>query len=325
MPDEREYLTDEEAARLWKRAAQLQEDDARESDAHAARQTPGDLAQAATAGEGYALAHVRSAAIEAGIGAQFVDTALADLRAEQALPSRARGPGSRLARVILGGPEDAVTVRRVVKASSADVLAALEVVLPVAPYNLTLRDQQGDPTAGGILVFDILGASFTGQAGGGFAGEASWADFRQVLVSLRDLQTDPASVEVTVRAPVAWAFGINAGFCGLFTVLGGGAGLGLGSAGAAGVAALAAALGLTGAAVGVLAALVVTGGVVGGGLASTRLYRTLYRYAVGKGRTALEGLLAALAAKAQGGWGILPPSGASSTDARFPTEPSDPA
>jgi hypothetical protein len=124
---------------------------------------------------------------------------------------------------------------------------------------------------------------------------------------------------------VAWAFGVNAGFCGLFAVLGGGLGLGLGSAGAAGVAALAAALGLSGGAVGVLAALMVTGGAVGGGLASTKLYRVLYRYAVAKGRTALEGLLAAVAAKAQGGWGILPPSGASPTKTELPAGPSDPA
>jgi hypothetical protein len=323
MPDEREYLTEEEATRLWKRAVELQADDARDAEARAAQGATGHLGDAVTAGEGYALTHVRSAAIEAGIEADFIDAALADLRAEQAFPTRARGPGGRLARIILGRPENAVTVRRVVKASSADVIAALEVVLPAAPYNLTLRDQRGDPTAGGILIFDILGASFTGQASGGFAGEASWADFRQVLVSLRDLQTDPASVEITLRAPVAWAFGINAGFCGLFAILGGGLGLGLGSAGAAGVAALAAALGLSGGAVGALVALVVTGGAVGGGLASTKLYRTVYRYVVAKGRTALEGLLAAVAAKAQGGWGILAPPVAPSTKADSRTGPSD--
>jgi hypothetical protein len=325
MPEEREYLSEEEATRLWKRAAQLQADDAREAEARAAQGAAGGLDDTVSARAGYALTHVRSAAIEAGIGADFIDAALADLRAEQALPVRARGPGGRLARMILGRPEDAVTVRRVVRADSQDVMAALEVVLPAAPYNLTLRDQRGDPRAAGVLIFDILGASFTGQASGGFVGEASWADFRQVLVSLRDLRSDPPGVEVTVRAPVAWAFGVNAGFCGLFAVLGGGLGLGLGSAGAAGVAALAAALGLSGGAVGVLAALMVTGGAVGGGLASTKLYRVLYRYAVAKGRTALEGLLAAVAAKAQGGWGILPPSGASPTKTELPAGPSDPA
>jgi hypothetical protein len=307
MAREPEHLTQDEATRLWARAVQLQADDAREADARAAGEAAGqlDVGSRGTPG-GYALTHVRTAAIEAGIGADFFDTALADLRAEQAFPYRAHGPGLRWARLLLGHPEDAVTVRRVIEASTGDVLAALEAVLPASPYGLTLRDQAGDPATGGILVFDIMGASFTGQGGGGFAAEASWADFRQVIVSVREPGTEPPSVELTIRAPVAWAFSVNAGFSGLFTVLGGGLGLGLGSAGGAGVAALAALLGLTGGAVGVLAALVVTGGAVGGGLAGSRLYRVLYRHALGKGRTALEGLAAAVSAQAQGGWGIRP-------------------
>jgi len=319
MPDEREYLTQEEAARLWARAAQLQVDDARQAEVGAAQEAAGRLgADAAGAPEGYALTHVRTAAVEAGIGADFFDAALADLRAERAVPSFARGPGGRLARIVLGRPEDAITVRRVIRAGPRHVLAALEAVLPAAPYNLTLRDQRGDPEVGGVLVFDILGASFTGHAGGGFAGEASWADFRQILVSLREPQADPPSVELTIRAPVSWAFSVNAGFCGLFTVLGGGLGLGVGSAGGAGIAALAATLGLAGGAVGILAALVVTGGAVGGGMAGTKLYRALYRYALRKGRTALEGLAAAVSAKAQGGWGIRPAPDSPEGTARLP-------
>ena len=57
-------------------------------------------------------------------------------------------------------------------------------------------------------VFDILGASFTGAGATGFAGDASWADFREVYVSVRSLDGKPASCEMTVRAPVAWAFGV---------------------------------------------------------------------------------------------------------------------
>jgi len=309
MPDQPEYLSEEEASRLWRRAAQLQAEDARAAEARAVREAAEQLDEpSAPEGGGYALTHVRSAALEAGIGAEFVEAALADLRAEQAAPVRSGGPAGRLARRILGGPEDAVSVRRVIRAAPAQVLSAMEAVLPTGPYNLSFRDQRGDPLAGGVLVFDILGASFTGAGAGGFAGDASWADFRQVLVTLREVSDDPPGTEVTVRAPISWAFGVNAGFCGLFTVMGGGLGMGLGSAGGAGIAALAAALGLAGTLPGVLVALAVTGGLVAGGAGGRKLYRTLYGYSIRKGRTGLEGLLSAVAARAQGGWGILPGS-----------------
>jgi hypothetical protein len=309
VSEDSHYLSDEEATRLWKRAAQLQADAARQAETDAAQEAADQLDVATDSGaEGYALTHVRSAAIEAGINAAFVDSALGDLLAERAMSGRGRGPGSRLARRLLGNPSDALTARRVLKVDVRQVLAAMEEVLPSAPYNLVLRDQQGDPLVGGMLIFDIPGASFAGAGTPGFAGDASWADFRQVYVSCRSIADEPASCEVTVRAPIAWAFRVNGGLCSLFVVMGGGAGLGLGSAGAAGVAGLAAALGLAGPALGVLAALVVTGGAVGGGLATRTLYRTVFRYALRKGQTALEGLLSSISTKAQGGWGVLPPA-----------------
>ena len=72
-------LSKEEADRVWGRAAQLQADAA------------GDLQKASTVeaddqgtpSQGYALAHVRAAALEAGIADEFVEAALGNVRAER--------------------------------------------------------------------------------------------------------------------------------------------------------------------------------------------------------------------------------------------------
>ena len=73
MEDLREGpLTEEEAARLWSRAAQLQAEAIRRSEASETAEASADL----VAREGYDLEHVRTAAIEAGIGAEHFDAAL---------------------------------------------------------------------------------------------------------------------------------------------------------------------------------------------------------------------------------------------------------
>lgn len=189
-----------------------------------------------------------------------------------------------------------MVARREIRAAPAAVLSAMEELFPYEPYLLTLHDRQGDPTQGGVLVFDIQGAGFTGSAQKGFTAEASFADLRQVLASLSSLPGDPSFTTVTVSAPVAWAWRINAGLAGLFTLLGGGLGLAAGMGLGAGILAL-----------GPLGAAVLTGVVgAGAGAGSLAGYRTLYRYALARGERALDALLAAVAAKAEGGWGIAP-------------------
>ncbi|MCH7857789.1 MAG: hypothetical protein IIB37_13625, partial [Gemmatimonadetes bacterium] len=76
-------------------------------------------------------------------------------------------------------------------------------------------------------------------------------------------------------------------------------GLGLGLAGAATVAAI----GLSGIGVVVAPAILVAGGATGGALGVTG-YRAAYRYAMRRGQRALDGLLGAVASRAEGGWGI---------------------
>lgn len=145
-----EILSEEEAARLWERAAHLQAEAARRVEAPDAQDT-------AHAGQGYAPTHMRSAALEAGIADEFVDAALADIRAERALPTAKKGQG--LANRFLGHPPDTITVRRVLEATPREVLTAMEAVFPEEPFRLASVDQRGDPLDRGVLVFDIQGLS----------------------------------------------------------------------------------------------------------------------------------------------------------------------
>jgi hypothetical protein len=298
MTHEPESLSEQEANRLWRRAAELQADAARRAEARAAGETAAadGAAPPARTGEGYALVHVRAAALEAGIGEEFVETALAELRADRVASQASAPRGGALSRWILGNPDEAVVARRDILADPTAVLTAMEAILPHEPYRLTLRDRSGDPAAGGALLFDIQGASYTGAAEKGFTGDASFADLRQVVVTLSRRSGSPAVTTVTFTAPVAWARPVNAALVGGLSLLGGG----LGSAASAGLAGALGFLGPVG--IGILA-------LAGGAAAasgSLTSFRGLHRYGLGRGRRALDGLLAEIAARAEGGWGIAP-------------------
>ena len=110
---------------------------------------------------------MRSAALEAGIANEFVEAALADVRAERALPKVDKG--NTLARRFLNHPPNTITVRHVVEAAPQEVLSAMEATFPNEPFRLTLTDQQGDPLDQGVLIFDIPGSSNPFQQGFPFA------------------------------------------------------------------------------------------------------------------------------------------------------------
>ncbi len=178
-----EVLSEQEAARLWERAAQLQAE-------AAGKVEPPAVHDESTPSSGYALAHVRSAALEAGIGTEFVDAALADLRVGRAHPPAEKS--TSLARRFLNHPPDTITARRVIEATPQEVLSVMEAVFPAEPFRLTLTDQQGDPLDGGVLVFDIQGTT-TLLLQGGFAFETREAGLRQVFVSLRSIEGSKSS------------------------------------------------------------------------------------------------------------------------------------
>ena len=120
-----------------------------------------------------------------------------------------------------------------------------------------------------------------------------------MFLSLRPMEGATPSCEVTLRSPVAWSHNQDLAVGGVVTGITGAMGLGLGLAGAATVAAI----GLSGIGVVVAPAILVAGGATGGGL-GVKGYRAMYRYAMRRGHRALDGLLGAVASRAEGGWGI---------------------
>ncbi len=299
MESDPNFLSEEEATRLWQRAAQLQAEAARRTERMGGEKSESEAAESETeAGappEGYALAQVRAAALEVGITAEFLNAALVDLHAERALPDRSKQ--WRLTRWYFKNPPDHITARRVIQASVPDVLSAMEALFPTDPYRLTLTDRRGDPLEGGVLVFDIggFGAAFPQ----GLAAEAGWGGYQRVFASVRPIEGATPSCEVTLRGPVAGAQNVMALLGGGVMGLAGGGGLGLGFAGAAALGALA-----SGPVSAILFATFMVGGVALGGGLGTKGFRAVCSYGWRKGLTALEGLLGAVASRAEGGWGI---------------------
>lgn len=289
MTDKPEYLTEEESRLLWERAAQLQAEEARRAEARKAVDPARDSDGASR--DGYALTHVRDAALEAGIGEEFVEAALAEVQAARLAQENAPGK-RRLSRWLLGSPSEALVARRVIEATPEVVLGAMERLLPAQPYGLVLRERLGDPGAGGTLVFDIEGVGIAAQGAPGFRGDASKADLRQVLITVSRLPGEDPRTDVTVRAPIAWAFRLNAAATSGVSVAGGGLALLLTGA----IGSSLAFLGPVG-----FAVLVAAGGLAGGSVTFAGM-RTFYSVGLRRGMHALEALLANLAAEAEGGW-----------------------
>lgn len=307
MADHDEFFSEEQAAALWKRAAMLQSEAIQQAEAARRERAGTDLAGTSDvdADRGYALEHVRAAAVEAGIGAEFLDAALTDMKAEQVMkPER---PSGRLLRRFIGSQPDVITARRLIEAPPAKVLKAMEELLPKEPYKLTLVDRSGEPLNGGLLTFNIEGAGWTATAG--FAYTAAAADLRKIIATLVPIGEDGTRCELTVHGPVAWAQRTNAAIgAGLVTV---GSGLGFGGGTLAGTA-LATALVASGVGAVVAAgaaAAVTVGSTVLAAVGGTLGFQKMYDYSIGKGQEGMDAMLSAIAIHAQGGWG-LGPSGA---------------
>jgi len=282
---EQVILSGDDAARVWRLSAQLQ---AEATGGVATPEIAGALGDRCSSG--YPLTLVRSAAREAGIDDTYMDAALADLRAWQVLSGAGRGHS--LAWRLLGHPPDMIVARRVIDAGAADVVAAMQSILPGEPYRLALRDRQGDPQHGGVLLFDMPGMKSPFERGFGY--ETNEIGLRQMLVSLRAIEGPSPSCEMTVHSAVT---AHNTGFTvGIVAATVAGA-VGAGIFGALGVA--------VGGALGIAAGVVPVAG-VSGGLAGAALgikgFRAVYRFAARRAHAALEGLLGAVAARAEGAW-----------------------
>ena len=296
--DEPQRLSEAMAEQLWKRAAELQVEAARRLEANSRAEAESEL-MAESGDSGYALAHVRQAAVEAGISPEFVEAALSELTVRASLEPHELTRLDSLGELIMGRIPELLEARRDIAASPREVSQAMERMLLAAPYGLSVRDAKGDPLNGGTVVFDIppvVGVS----AYTSFQYECSWASLKQVMISIHP--QGPNACQLVVRAPTGPGRRLGAGIGAAFT----GA---VGFAGAVGglVAGIAigGALGVDG---GSLAA--VAGGLAlaaaGAGTTATiarSLYKRLFHYGLGRSRKAMEGLASAINTSFVVGWG----------------------
>ena len=304
MSQDETRISEQKARALWRRAAELQAEAARRLEERSRQLAP--RGQAADRGEveGYRLADVRAAAEEAGISPEFVDHALAESR-NRGLAEGTQAQPSAMAARFLGQPPLTLEVSRVIHAPAEEVYAAMQRILPGRPFRLSLTDHYGaDPLDGGVLAFNVPAFSYTATTTDqSFAYEMAWADLKQLLFSLRRLDTDPPATELTVQASLVrsqklsmWVGGgISGVVASLSGVVGGFAGGAVGTA-----------LGIGGFAAGTAVAGFLAGAAAVGGLAMLG-WRGVYRYALRRGEKAIRNLIGSIAVDIETGGGFSSP------------------
>lgn len=288
-------LSEDAAKAVWLRAAQLQADAARRvQDRTAQAEAFATGVQPSAPTTGYRRTDVEAAAIEAGIGAEFVQLALAELpgqadEARLASLAPADQRRERLATFIVGTSERSMQVTRTIDGTPVRTLEAIGRIFPAHPWDLTFRDTVGGhPLDGGVLTFTVREISTGDYVGGRGLSTIRYylsvIDAYQLRVTLHPLATDPRRCEVTITTDLRAGVQKNA-------KLGFGLGAGLGGGGAAVGIALAAAKGalLVAAPIGIGIFALVGGLMVGA-------YRWSFRWGLNRARQELEHMLDALQA-----------------------------
>jgi hypothetical protein len=286
-------LSEEAAKSVWLRAAQLQADAARRiQDRTAQAEAFATGVQPSAPTTGYRRTDVEAAAIEAGIGAEFVQLALAEMPGESrdgAMLAPADAGRDRFATFIVGTSERSMQVTRTIMGTPVRTLEAIGRIFPAHPWDLTFRDTVGGhPLDGGVLTFTVRALStgdYVGATGmGTLRYYLSVIDAYQLRVTLHPLATDPRRCEVTITVDLRSGVKKNAKLgMGLGLGLGGGSAvIGLVATAAKGALLLAAPIGL-----GIFAAM---GGLMVGA------YRWSFQWGLKRARLELEHMLDALQA-----------------------------
>lgn len=227
VSDRHRTLSEDQAALVWRRAAQLQAEAAarleRETRAHAVRTQIGepavtsDTADAAPTAS-YRLQDVEAAAIEAGISQRYVALALSELPTDAALDAAADPSELReqAGRIILGRIQRSLSVSRVIRAPAREVLKAIGRTFQNPSFRLTLKDQIGPhPLDGGILVFRLPDMDASGAAGLKFTWLRYGLYATELRATIRPREQDRHATEVTVVAdlrpglsPNVWGYGM---------------------------------------------------------------------------------------------------------------------
>jgi hypothetical protein len=304
-------LAEEDAARLWRRAAQLQAEAASRLEVAALR-VPGahDGAGDTDVARGrYALRQVEAAAEEAGISRAYVAQALAELRGGggalgadgAAVAPAPAGWVARVAPRLLGTRDWSCATSAVLRGAPDQVLEQVSEHLAASPWSLALRDVVGPhPLDGGVLVYRLPGDTARLQTQffqAGFPGGA-WYWLRQALeaeevhVSVRPVPGQGDATEVVLRSDLTPGVlpnaRVGAGLTGVAAVLGAVGG------GAAALAALQAGGAVSARATQLGAAAGALAGGAGAGGGAWAFFRGMYAYSRRRAERELAHALGAL-------------------------------
>lgn len=265
------HLSEEQARRLWERAAQLQaeaalkEEAEEEPEADEPRRLVGGVDEEE---EGYSLAHIRQAGVEVGIEPDFLELALAEEAILELEGGGESGFWDRTAQGFLNDHQGAFEVRKRFPFPGRRVWPLLEETLTSEAHDLELLEVRGPSLPeGGIAIFE---SPYAYERSGSLKYWSTVAEIRRYLV--RVVPGEEEECVVVIQAPLRRARRVNgaagAAIAGLGGALGGGAGIGIAGlvVGSGGMGALAIALGLT------------AGGVLGGERLTRAAYLYLYRW-----------------------------------------------
>ncbi len=158
MNDDGRFISEEQARRLWERAAELQAEAAQKEEAR--RSLPGSTTEASPASGtgvdgGYSLTHVRQAGLEAGIQAEFLNMALAEEAVLELEGGSGDRPFDRFAERFLGDRRTALELSQSFGFPVRAVWLALEEVLTNDPHDLELLEIRGGKVGeGGVAIFE---------------------------------------------------------------------------------------------------------------------------------------------------------------------------
>lgn len=226
--DRHTVLSEAQAAAVWHRAAQLQAEAAARLERDTRSQvssTQGGDAPASEASSGvpatstFRVRDVEAAAIEAGISQRFVALALSELPRDTAMIADVAGIGlrERVGTSLLRELQRSISVSRVIRGSARDVLKALGSTFQGQRFRMTLRDTVGPhPLDGGILVFTLPEMDENGQATHAFRWLYYGLGAKELRATLRPVDRDRESWEVTVIADLRRGLAANVwGYSGL--------------------------------------------------------------------------------------------------------------
>jgi hypothetical protein len=286
--DSEQQLTAEQAAAIWKRAAQLQAEAAHRLEERSRALVENSVSR--DDHESLRLADVRSVAAEVGIAAEFVALAINELEADPigALPPEQDEKATRF----LGTASRSLELSRIIDCPVGDVYTTLQRVLPAYPWLLSLRDVTGDPLQGGPMIFAVPSMWTTGMQVTPLAYHGYAVDVNQIQVILRRVPAEKGEAcEIVLRAGLHRSVRRNFRFgrwsAGLSSVIGGGVGGAIG-AGAIGLA-------------GAMLVLPVAAGAVLSGAGVAVGYRAMYRHYLRKFTELLNEMLATVTAQARTG------------------------